>query len=59
MRKNHVRKDKWSQNHPSEKELHQLFLKLAELVETMAESRHIETMEAYNIIDRIINYYQS
>ena len=47
-----------SEPRPSENELHELFGRLAELVDTVATSRHIETMEAYNIIDRIINYYQ-
>ena len=58
-KRHYVRKDKGSQNRPTEKELHQLFGKLAELVDTIAESRHIETMEAYNIINSLINYYQS
>lgn len=38
-------------------DLHELFGKLAELVDKVAESRHIETMEAYGIIDSIINRY--
>ena len=51
--------DKGSQNRPTEKELHQLYLKLAELVDTIAESRHIETIQAYQLIDNIIKYYHS
>lgn len=54
----YVRKDKGIKQRPQETELHELFGRLAELVDTVATSRHIETMEAYNIIDRIINYYQ-
>lgn len=46
------------ESRPSEQELHELFSHLAELVDTVATSRHIEAMEAYNIIDRIINHYQ-
>ena len=42
----------------TDRELHELFSKLAELVDTVAESRHIETMEAYSIINSIINHYQ-
>lgn len=53
-----VRQDKGIKQRPTEAELHELFNRLAELVDTVATSRHIETMEAYNIIDRIINYYQ-
>ena len=59
MSKQHyVRRETGSKNRPSEKELDQLFGKLAELVDTIAESRHIETMEAYRIIDRILTFYQ-
>lgn len=59
MRKNkYVRKDQGSQNRPTEKELHQLYLKLAELVDTIAESRHIETIQAYEIIEKILRFYQ-
>lgn len=54
--KNH-RNNQDNQPRPSDSELHELFGRLAELVDTVATSRHIETMEAYNIIDRIINYY--
>lgn len=54
----HVRMDKGIKQRPSETEIHELFSRLAELVDTVAYSRHIETMEAYYIIDRIINYYQ-
>ena len=54
-----VQQDKGNKQSPSEAELHELFGRLAELVDTVATSRHIEAMEAYNIIDRIINYYQS
>lgn len=43
---------------PSENELHELFSRLAELIDTVSTSRHIETLEAYQLIDRIINYYQ-
>ena len=59
QRNHHVRKDKGSENHPTEKELHQLFIKLAELVDKVAENRHIETLKAYYIIDRIIKFYLS
>lgn len=52
-----IRKTGDNQPRPSEQELHELFSHLAELVDTVATSRHIEAMEAYNIIDRIINYY--
>lgn len=55
----YVRKDQGSKNRPTEKELHQLYLKLAELVDTIAESRHIETIKAYQLIDNIIKYYHS
>lgn len=59
MSKQHyVRRETGSKNRPSEKELDQLFGKLAELVDTIAESRHIETMEAYRIIDKILTFYQ-
>lgn len=54
----HIRKDQGIKQRPSETELHELFSELAELVDTVAESRHVETMQAYHIIDRIINYYQ-
>ena len=37
---------------------HMLFSKLAVIVETVAESRHVETMEAYRIINSLISYYQ-
>jgi len=57
-RKHHVRNTKGIQQRPSETELHELFNRLAQLVDTVAESRHIETMEAYSIINSIINYYQ-
>lgn len=53
-----VRQDNGNKQRPTEAELHELFGRLAELVDTVATSRHIETMEAYNIIDRIINYQQ-
>ena len=60
MSKQHyVRRETGSKNRPSEKELDQLFGKLAELVDTIAESRHIETIEAYYIINRIINLLES
>lgn len=39
-------------------ELHELFGRLAELVDMVATSRHIETMEAYQIIDQIMRFYQ-
>ena len=59
MSKQHyVRRETGSKNRPSEKELDQLFSKLAELVDTIAESRHIETMEDYRIIDKILTFYQ-
>ena len=59
MSKQHyVRRETGSKNRPSEKELDQLFGKLAELVDMIAESRHIETMEAYRIIDKILTFYQ-
>ena len=56
--RHYVRRETGSKNRPSEKELDQLFGKLAELVDTIAESRHIETMEAYRIIDKILTFYQ-
>lgn len=57
--RHHVRKDEGSKSRPTENELHLLFGKLAELVDMTAESRHIETMEAYYIINRIINLLES
>ena len=54
-----VRKDAGIKQRPQETELHQLYQRLAELVDTMAESRHIETMEAFRIINTLITYYQS
>lgn len=58
MRKNHIRKDKGIKQRPQETELHKLYQRLAELVDTMAESRHIETMEAFSIINSLISYYR-
>ena len=51
-----------AQNHRQEQgltdtDLQELFGKLAELVDKVAESRHIETMEAYSIIDSIITHF--
>lgn len=57
-RKPYTHKADSNQPRPTDNELHDLFGRLAELVDTVATSRHIEAMEAYQIIDRIINYYQ-
>ena len=51
------RQNQRNEQNLTDTELHELFGKLAELVDKVAESRHIETMEAYSIIDSIITHY--
>lgn len=44
-----------NQPFPSEDKLHVRFERLAELVDTVATARHIETMEAFQICNRMLS----